>query len=92
MSLAFLGIAIVWCIYPIFGLANVYTRDNANYGKIVLMMGQVNIWLSLAASVLGCYTASAFTYGKFSVHDMVFSSITVDIYPYLGWDSLHGLN
>lgn len=38
---------------------------------------QVNTWLSLAASVLGCYTASAFMYRKFSVHDIIFGAITV---------------
>lgn len=77
MALAFLGIIIVWCIYPILALANVYTGNNNNYGKLVAMAGQINIWLSLASSVLGCYTASSFTYGKFSAHDMIFSSITV---------------
>lgn len=41
------------------------------------MAGQVNIWLALATSVLGCFTASAFSYRKFCVHDMVFASITV---------------
>jgi hypothetical protein len=43
------------------------------------MAGQVNIWLALATSVLGSVTASAFSYRKFCVHDMVFASITVKI-------------
>jgi ammonia channel protein AmtB len=74
MALAFLGIVFVWCSYPVFVLSSVY---ESTAGKIVAMAGQVNIWLALASSVLGCFTASAWIYGKFSVHDMVFSSITV---------------
>ncbi len=74
MALAFLGIIFVWCSYPILVLSNVYI---STAGKIVAMTGQVNIWLALAASALGCYTASALTYSKFCVHDLVFAAITV---------------
>ena len=76
MALAFLGIIFVWCSYPVLVLSNVYTSVT---GKIVAMSGQVNIWLALASSVLGCYTASALSYRKFCVHDLVFASITVNI-------------
>jgi hypothetical protein len=76
MALAFLGIIFVWCSYPVLVLSNVYESVT---GKVVAMAGQVNIWLALAASVLGCYTASAFSYKKFCVHDMVFASITVPL-------------
>lgn len=79
MGLAFLGIIFVWCSYPILILSNVYVITT---GKIIAMIGQVNIWLALAASVLGCYTASAISYRKFSVHDMIFSSITVTVILY----------
>jgi hypothetical protein len=74
MALAFLGIIFVWCSYPVLVLSSTYTSVE---GKIVAMAGQVNIWLALATSVLGCFTASAFSYRKFCVHDMVFASITV---------------
>jgi hypothetical protein len=74
MALAFLGIIFVWCSFPILVLSSVYTSAS---GKIVAMIGQVNIWLALAASVLGCYTASTISYRKFCIHDMVFASITV---------------
>jgi hypothetical protein len=53
----------------------VYTSTT---GKIVAMAGQVNIWLALAASVLGCFAASSLAYRKFCIHDMVFASITVN--------------
>lgn len=74
MALAFLGIIFVWCSFPILVLSNVYTSTS---GKIVAMAGQVNIWLALATSVLGCYTASTLSYRKFCIHDMIFASITV---------------
>lgn len=77
MALSFLGIIFVWCSFPVLVLSNVY---NSTTGKIIAMTGQVNIWLALAASVLGCYTASSFSYRKFCVHDMVFASITVQIF------------
>ena len=76
MALAFLGIIFVWCSFPILVLSSVYT---STAGKIVAMAGQVNIWLALATSVLGCYTASTISYGKFCVHDMIFASITVSL-------------
>jgi hypothetical protein len=74
MALAFLGIIFVWCSYPVLVLSSVFNSQNS---EVVAMAGQVNIWLALAASVLGCYTASSFSYRKFCVHDMVFASITV---------------
>ena len=76
MSLSFLGIVFIWCSFPILNLSDILT-GTVNDSNIV-NLAQVNIWLSLAASVLGCYTASAFLYRKFHVHDMVFSAITVN--------------
>jgi hypothetical protein len=81
MALAFLGIIFVWCSYPVLVLSNVYTSTT---GKIVAMAGQVNIWLALATSVLGCYTASTLSYRKFCIHDMIFASITVFIVIFRG--------
>ena len=72
--LPFLGVILAWCTYPILVLETVF---NKNEGEIVAMPIQVNIWLALAGSVLGAYTASMYMYAKFSVHDMVFSSLAV---------------
>lgn len=44
------------------------------------MIGQVNIWLALAGSVIGTYLASIFLYRRFSVGDLVFACITVFIW------------
>ena len=74
MGLALLGIIFVWCSFPIIVLTSVYESTT---GMIVAMAGQVNIWLALAASVLGVYSATSIYYRKFSVHELVFTSITV---------------
>jgi hypothetical protein len=84
MSLAFLGVVLIWCTFPILNLSDVLTATVNDLN--IVSIAQINIWLSLAASVLGCYTASAFIYRKFHVHDMVFSAITVIIIFYLGWN------
>jgi len=74
-TLPFLGVIFVWCCYPILILVNTYTSGAGL--QIVAMSGQVNIWLALAGSAIGCYLASSFVHRKFCVHDMVFSSFTV---------------
>lgn len=73
-TLSFLGVIIVWCTYPILVTLNVY---NSNTSEIIAMPGQVNIWLALAASVIGSYVASMYLYRKFCVHDMVYAAFTV---------------
>ncbi len=77
MGLALLGIIFVWCSFPIVVLTSVYESTT---GMIIAMTGQVNIWLALAASVLGVYSATSLFYRKFSVHELVFTSITVQYY------------
>lgn len=92
MALSFFGIIIAWCVYPVFALSNTYNSTNGNYGKVPIMAGQVQIWLALAGSVLGVYTASAFKYRKFHVHDMVFASLSVLLSLILGRNRFHGLH
>lgn len=76
MAVAFLGTVLVWCSYPILVLSGVYTSAT---GKVVSMAGQVNIWLALAAGVVGCYAASSLSYRRFCLHDLIFTSLTVII-------------
>ena len=76
MGLSLLGVVIVWSVFPLIVLSDVYVSTS---GKVVAMSGQVNMWLALAASVLGCYTASSLVYRKFSLHDIVFSAISVHL-------------
>jgi hypothetical protein len=87
MGLAMLGIVFVWCSFPVLLLTSVFESST---GMIVAMIGQVNIWLALAASVLGVFSACSLYFKKFSVHELVFTSITV---PYkLFWAQLHSLH
>ena len=76
MGLSLLGVVIMWSVFPLIVLSDVYVSTS---GKVVAMSGQVNMWLALAASVLGCYTASSLVYRKFSLHDIVFSAISVPL-------------
>lgn len=80
MGLALLGVIFVWCSYPIILMASTYEASATSTSSIVAMTGQVNIWLALAASVLGVFSASSIFYQKFSVHALVFGSITVIIH------------
>jgi hypothetical protein len=80
MGLALLGIIFVWCSFPIIVTASTYETSAAKSGNIVAMAGQVNIWMALAASVLGVFSACSIYYQKFSVHELVFSSITVTVF------------
>lgn len=75
MSFAMLGFLFVVVTLPILSGISIFTRttiDNA-----VLYATQINAWLAVFASVLGTFTASAFLYRKFSVHDLVFVGTSV---------------
>ena len=65
MSLALLGIILVFCAFPILVLSGTLV---SNTGVIVALKGQVNMWLALASSVLGVLSASSLYHKKFSVH------------------------
>lgn len=75
-TFAFLGIILVWCTYPILVTVDVY---NSTKSYIIAMSGQVNMWIALAGSAIGCFIASMYVHRKFCVHDMVFASITVNV-------------
>ena len=51
--------------------------------KYILYAAPVNMWLALCSGVLGSFTASAFIYRKFSVHDLIFSGLSVTNILYL---------
>lgn len=77
MSFALLGFLFVCVTLPALTAISIFTQsqnDNA-----VLYASQINAWLAVFSSVLGTFTASAFTYRKFSVHDLVFTGTAVNI-------------
>ena len=76
MGMALIGMVIVWCTFPIVLLSSTYTTAT---GTIVANAGQVNMWQALGASALGVFATCAIYYRKFSVHDLVFSALSVNI-------------
>lgn len=45
--------------------------------NLILYSSPITVYLALASGVLGTFTISAITYRKFSVHDLVFTGLTV---------------
>lgn len=71
MAFALLGFCFLCVSLPMLSGMSVFSRtitDNA-----VLYATVLNTWLAVMAGVLGTFTASAFTYRKFSLHDLVFT-------------------
>lgn len=82
MAFGLLGFLFVVVTLPILSGISIFTQtaiDNA-----VLFASHINAWLAVFSSVLGTFTASAFLYRKFSVHDLVFVGTAVFIMFYIG--------
>lgn len=82
MAFGLLGFLFVVVTLPILNTISIFTKtviDNA-----VLYASHINAWLAVFSSVLGTFTASAFLYRKFSVHDLVFVGTAVFIMFYIG--------
>jgi hypothetical protein len=73
-SLSLLGVVFVWCSFIFLQTANMYTIANS---LAVLFAATVNMWLALAAGVIGAFAASAIAYRKIHIYDVIFSSISV---------------
>lgn len=73
-SLSLLGVVLVWCSFIFLQTANLFTVANS---LTVLYSATVNMWLALAASVLGAFAASAIAYRKIHIYDIIFSAISV---------------
>lgn len=77
MSLGLFGFLILWCAFPLLCVAGIFTRTQTD--SYILYATPVNMWLALCSGVLGTFVASAVAYRKFSVHDLVFAGLTVNI-------------
>ena len=77
MSLGLLGFAILWCAFPLLVVAGIYTHSQMD--NLILYAAPVNMWLALISGVLGTFTSSAIFYRKFSVHDLIFTGLTVTV-------------
>lgn len=78
MSYALLGFLFVCVTLTSLSGISIFTQTSSN-DNAILYASQMNAWLAVFASVLGTFTASAFTYRKFSVHDLVFTGTAVII-------------
>ena len=74
MGMALIGAIIVWCTFPILLLSTTY---NSSTGVIVSMSGQINMWQALSSSVLGVFACSSLYFERLSVHELVFTSLSV---------------
>lgn len=73
-SLSFLGTVFVWCTFVFLQAFSFFTVNNQ---FLLIYSGTLHMWLALAASVLGAFSASALAYRKIHVYDVIFSSISV---------------
>ena len=76
MAFALLGFLFLCVSLPMLSGISIFTRtitDNA-----VLYATVLNTWLAVMAVVLGTFTASAFLYRKFNVHDLIFTGTAVN--------------
>ena len=64
----------VWCSFVFLQAANLFTSPN---NLLFMYASTLNMWLALAAGVLGAFTASALAYRKIHIYDIIFSAITV---------------
>lgn len=78
MAFSLLGFLFLFVSMPSLSAISIFTKSN--YDNFVLYASHINAWLALFASVLGTFTASAFIYRKFSVHDLIFNGTAVIYY------------
>lgn len=77
MSLALLGFLIVWVSFPFLCVAGVFTYTTND--SVIIYASPLNMYLALIAGVLGSFTAASLLYRKFSLHDLIFTGLTVHI-------------
>ena len=85
-SYGLIGLCFIFCAMPFLCVGGLYrtsTNDSA-----ILWIAPLNMWFSLIAGVLGSFCASALSYRKVFLHDLVFSGISVTYHYNLGWNSI----
>ena len=75
-SFGLVGLCFIFCAMPFLGSAGLY-RTSTN-DQAILWIASLNMWLALAAGILGSFCASSLTYGKIFLHDLVFGGISVN--------------
>lgn len=78
MSFALFGFLLVWISFPFLAVLTVFTRtENDNYALYAVTL---NMFLAMASSVLGTFTACSFLFKNFSINELVFTGTAVQIY------------
>ena len=75
MALALFGFLFMLVSLPILSAISIFTRTVPD--SAVLYATNINAWLAVFAGVLGTFTSNALFYRKFSVHDLVFTGLSV---------------
>lgn len=84
--LGLVGLVIIFSTFPTLCVSGLYqTSQNNSY---ILYVAPLNMWFALTAGVLGSFCASALTYRKIFIHDLIFSGINVHITIISGWNYL----
>lgn len=75
-ALSLLGLLIQFCTFPCLVAASLYTTSVNN--MYILYSSVLRMYLALIAGILGSFSASAITYRKIMIHDLVFGGLTVN--------------
>ena len=81
-ALSLFGFVLVFCAFPMLCVAGLLTYSEID--GYIIYSAAVNMWLALLSGILGCYVSSAFTHRRFSIHDLIFGGLGVNIYFILG--------
>lgn len=73
-AMALIGGILICLTYP--SLVSTGLQFADGLGTTIAAVAQINMWLAMAGSVVGVYTANALVYRKILVHDVVFVSLT----------------
>lgn len=78
MALALFGFLFMFVSLPILSAVSMFTRTDADNAALYAI--SINAWLAVFSGVLGTFTSNAIFYRKFSVHDLVFTGLSVHIH------------
>ena len=74
-AISLIGLLVVFCTFPTLCVGSLY-QTSTNNGYIVYSSA-LKMWLALIAGVIGSFAASALSYRKIFLHDLIFSGINV---------------
>lgn len=82
-GMSLLGLLVQFCTFPCLVAGSLYTTSINN--TYVLYSSVLRMFLALVAGILGSFSASAITYRKIMIHDLVFGGLAVIYNINIGW-------